>query len=349
MNGTPRFDEMYALAGNDTLNADLDDDGLYGQSGTDTLNGEEGNDSLFAGSGDDTLNAHDGDDRLYADGDDSFDAPWYIWWHPGVWENAGNDTLQGGSGVDYVFGYNGEDKLYGEAGNDRISALDTGDFANPGVETVSGGPGNDKITAQDGFEDQVNCGEGSGDFVFFDKKLDSVRRNCERRVWPETAQEKCLPEEYPPADSPVGYLAVKSIVGNDANEELVGTNHAWCVDAIKARGGDDTLWGLGGWDGLSGGPGDDILHGGEGNDGLFGDDSNALTAGSDKLYGGPGADFLVAIDGKEDTISCGSGVDDWAQIDQDIDVVKDWKDCERVDFYEDGGFRHWWRRLMGRH
>ena len=51
---------------------------------------------------------------------------------------------------------------------------------NPGNDTVKAGKGNDEIEADDGRKHLIDCGSGT-DKVTFDKSLDKVAANCEKR------------------------------------------------------------------------------------------------------------------------------------------------------------------------
>lgn len=95
---------------------------------------------------------------------------------------GGNDTMYGKEGADSMWGdwhqviepgEPGEDTMYGGAGPDRLQGDERPDMLN-------GGRGNDRIEAQDGQRDTVNCGRGAEDVAFFDRGIDEVR-NCEVR------------------------------------------------------------------------------------------------------------------------------------------------------------------------
>jgi Ca2+-binding RTX toxin-like protein len=330
---------------------------LTGSSGNDQMDALAGNDTLWGEAGDDVLNGHDGADALYADGSGGgSEIP------PDAWDDAGNDIAYGGPGDDYMFGFNGADELLGEAGDDSISALDDRGSANTVVETVFGGPGNDWITARDNYKDDIDCGMGTKDFVYFDKGLDSVHGNCERRAWPRAGSRECLPPAYPPADAQEGrHLSVRVIAGTDKTDSnFVGTNHEGCIDYMDGRLGDDRLRGLRGPDALEGGEGNDTLRGGSGDDGLIGDGAGVTKeTGTDRLYGGGGDDWLSAVDlvsadspqtspqtpKNPDRIWCGPGTD-VAEIDKGVDILVSKKECEKILYSTDEGFGKWWRRLM---
>jgi Ca2+-binding RTX toxin-like protein len=68
----------------------------------------------------------------------------------------------------------------GGAGTDTIYANGDKSASNPGEDTVKAGKGNDIIRTDDGFKDIIDCGAGT-DEVTFDKALDKVAANCEKR------------------------------------------------------------------------------------------------------------------------------------------------------------------------
>ena len=67
-------------------------------------------------------------------------------------------------------GTNSPDKLSGTNAENEIRGLG-------GPDSITGGGGNDTISIADGYEDDVNCGEGT-DTVYVDE-LDVVSANCE--------------------------------------------------------------------------------------------------------------------------------------------------------------------------
>ena len=106
--------DVFAGAGNDTLNGGDGSDQIYGEDDNDLIRGFGGNDRLWGGSGGDDLYGQDGDDEIH-----------------------------GGSGFDYIEGGRGDDLLLGEANNDRI-------FAGAGTDTIFGGFGRDTMFGGDG-------------------------------------------------------------------------------------------------------------------------------------------------------------------------------------------------------
>jgi hypothetical protein len=124
----------------------------------------------------------------------------------------------------------------------------------------------------------------------------------------------------------------------DKKAKLAGAAASDGNDKLNGDDGNDTLYGAGGEDTLKGGNGKDKLFGGAGNDTLDGGAGNDTLdggAGNDKLTGGPdantikggaGDDTVNAKNGKVDTIDCGSGKKDSANVDK-ADKVKG---CEKV-------------------
>jgi Ca2+-binding RTX toxin-like protein len=106
--------------------------------------------------------------------------------------------------------------------------------------------------------------------------------------------------------------------GTNGNDELIGTNKE---DKLSGRGGDDYLEGRAAADTLKGGSDEDQIRGMKGRDYLSGG------RGKDILLGGNGSDRIEADDGYRDSINCGKGLDDKANVD-DKDSVEN---CEFVD------------------
>jgi len=138
-----------------------------GTNDPDRLNGTNKEDDMFARQDDDLLRGRSGFDVMFGD-------------HPPVQDTTtdGDDELFGNNGPDTLAGLGGSDLLKGAGMADRINAIEASE--NPGEDTVGGGGGKDVIFAQDNEFDTINCG-ANVDEVTFDKGLDRVAANCEKR------------------------------------------------------------------------------------------------------------------------------------------------------------------------
>jgi hypothetical protein len=138
-----------------------------GTNDPDRLNGTNKEDDMFARQDDDLLRGRSGFDVMFGD-------------HPPVQDTTtdGDDELFGNNGPDGLAGLGGSDLLKGGGMADRIEAREASE--NPGEDTVGGGGGKDIIFAQDNEFDTINCG-ANVDEVTFDKGLDRVATNCEKR------------------------------------------------------------------------------------------------------------------------------------------------------------------------
>ena len=111
----------------------------------------------------DAIEALAGGDRVYAQGD--------------------ADTIYGGPGNDHLTGELGSDAVYGGGGADTIDAA-TDPEDQPGYEIFLdesfGGRGNDTVFAVDGYRDNIDCGRGERDTVYFEPGLDTIK-GCEKK------------------------------------------------------------------------------------------------------------------------------------------------------------------------
>ena len=161
---------IYALAGNDNVDAGGGNDSLYGGDGNDTLSGGDGSDQLFGEADSDTLYGGSGDDYLYAGTDDA------------TIQNLlsgeqGNDRLEGGEGRDTLDGGAGNDTLYGGGAADTLVGGDGADALSGGLgnDLLDGGAGNDHLNG-DGGVDMLTGGTGVDTFEFsrsYDQALSS--------------------------------------------------------------------------------------------------------------------------------------------------------------------------------
>src|ERR671911_1584464 len=115
-----------------------------------------------------------------------------------------------------------------------------------------------------------------------------------------------------------GVALAENIRGTFKQDELQGTGQ---LDRIYGLGAADSIVGLAGNDDCYGGSGFDEIRCGEGNDRVDGG------FGEDDLFGGPDNDTILAADGFEDNVNCGTGTNDTAYVDNQ-DVVK--QNCENI-------------------
>jgi hypothetical protein len=140
-----------------------------GTNGPDTLEGTSSYDDMDARQGNDVMYGHERFDFMTGDAYDAHDT-----------STDGNDRLGGGQNYDELFGYGGNDKLLGRSGGDYIFAEESSE--NEGEDVVQGNEGNDWILARDGAKDNIGCGTGKHDTVFFDQGgIDTVSNSCERK------------------------------------------------------------------------------------------------------------------------------------------------------------------------
>jgi len=118
-----------------------------------------------------------------------------------------------------------------------------------------------------------------------------------------------------------GVAWAATLVGNAGDNHLTGTAEK---DVIYGMAGGDAIDGRGKADDLHGGRGNDEILGRSGNDHLVGG------RGYDELNSHNGNDSIEAADGKIDTIDCGPGDADRANID-DRDYSRG---CEIVNVVE---------------
>jgi RTX calcium-binding nonapeptide repeat (4 copies) len=137
-------------------------DTLKGRGGADNLQGGAGRDLLIPGAGADTVSGGtEPDTGSYEDRTGAQPVTVSL-------DNVANDGQPGegdniGSDVENIVGGAGDDTLNGDANPNDIDGGDGGDVINPGggPDFVDGGTGNDRITARDGAQDRILCGDGN--------------------------------------------------------------------------------------------------------------------------------------------------------------------------------------------
>ena len=276
---------LYGGDGNDSLTgSDVGDDILEGDAGNDYLFGAGGNDLVDGGPGSDDLQGSGGFDTVdYR----ARTAPVFVT----VGDGASNDGEAGeldnvGAGIYRVLGGKGNDVLTGSPGLETLEGGAGNDVLDGGLggDTLIGGPGNDTADYSSRTTDlYVDINMFSDDGEAFE--LDFVD------------------------------ATVENVTGGSGNDFMVGSAFANILrggggnDNLTGEGGNDTLYGDAGDDSLLGGLGADKLYGGAGGDVLDGE------AGADTFTAGGGNDFLYNNDGVAETVNCGPGNADDAEVD----------------------------------
>jgi Ca2+-binding RTX toxin-like protein len=347
-------------AGNDVITGSARSDALDGGDGADRIDGGLGADTINGGAGTDTVlystraarvfvdldgAADDGQagegDRVATDVESMVGSS-----HDDTLVgNAANNSIQGGPGRDQLFGQDGFDTLDGGTGADTLSGgndVDTityesrtalvsvnlgdglandgqaGEGDNPaGVEKVVGGRGNDVLIGNLG-DNILEGGPGNDDLRGSDGN-DLLRGgdgsdNLIGNSGSDTLDGQLGADNLTGGDGPgidrVIYPRLNAVtvtiddVANDG-EFAEGDNVRTDNEQVEGSIAGDTL---------SGSDNGETLLGGLGNDTLDG------RGGADVLDGSTGEDTLRARDGVADQVNCGSGTQDIAVIDADLEV-----------------------------
>ncbi len=208
----------------------------------------------------------------------------------------GADIILGTPCADDIAAGKGDDNVDARGGDDLVDAGDGSDhvIAGTGADTVLGGSGDDVVFAGAG-ADIVWCGAGDD------------------RAFGEAGNDLLFGEAG--NDLLDGGEGRDILDGGEGNDRLVGGE------------GDDRLYGASGADDLSGGTGADVLVGGAGDDQLQGGDGGDVLsdgAGRDLVSGEAGDDVIIlALDGAEDTIDGGAGLDTLDLSAATIDLIVD--------------------------
>ncbi len=161
--GTPNDDRITGTPDPDFIRARGGDDVVSARGG---VGGAFGGDFSIGGASEDKVRGQRGPDQViggsisgdFATGDLKF-------------ADNSDDVVRGGDGDDPTvaggFGRGGKDRLYGEEGNDTMVAAQRG-FPFEGDVRVN--------------KEVVDCGPGSKDTAYFDRGVDEVKDNCEKKV-----------------------------------------------------------------------------------------------------------------------------------------------------------------------
>ena len=295
--GTPYDDAIYALDGDDIVNAGAGDDDVYGGGGDDVLNGGSGNDRLYGEDGDDALNGGSGRDELYG--------------------GSGNDRLDGGSGDDILDGGAGKDVLIGGSGRDAFVFSNAGDSGvGAARDVITDFEANEIIDLSPMTTNGLTfIGRGTQDRIIGEGQVKFYEFGGNTYVVGQVGGQVFQIELTGPHDLTTdNFLGLAGVGTAAADANLVGTM------------GDDWLWGLAGDDHITGGLGKDVLHGGEGADVFVYHDIAESTVGA-------GRDVIAdwSNDDKIDLGDLGSlSFVGQGSVDRNVDVGQ-------VKFYQTGG------------
>jgi hypothetical protein len=137
-------EEIFGLAGDDTILGTRGDDLLSGGAGDDVIAGRDGADRIADMTGNGRLSGDEGDDRIFA--------------------GIGASRLDGGAGDDVLVGGTGGDVLLGGAGRDVILGDPAGAWAF-GNDRIDGGPGDDLLMGGGGADVFVFRATGGADII----------------------------------------------------------------------------------------------------------------------------------------------------------------------------------------
>ncbi|MGF1494311.1 MAG: calcium-binding protein [Microcoleaceae cyanobacterium] len=271
LSGDDGNNEIFGIAGSDTIVGDT------GESGSDTLSGA---DILYGNTEEDLIAGYFGDDLIHTGQSDD-------WAYGGqgndrMWGDQGSDTMLGDRGNDILIGDTEIDpseltlesniphldRLIGGAGADIV----IGNYDN---DTLQGGDGNDILHG--GRDDDRVHGDAGDDLLFGDSGNDIL---CGDEDNDTLFGDQVFVESEEPT------VGADTLCGGAGD------------DLLLANVGDDLLCGHDGNDTLYGGLGNDTLVGGSGENLFFGD------AGDDLMSGGESQDqFVLFADDGTDTIT----------------------------------------------
>lgn len=249
-------------------------------------------------------------------------------------------TLRGGPGDDSVTGGAGPDVLEGGDGVDTITGRDSAD-------RIHAGPGNDKLLG-----DAVNVNR-AGDVLDGGDGFDTVEGDWSKNLDEKERLNVTLgggADDGRPGEGD-DLRSVEKVVTNNAGNysgsegaDDIDINQVTEASTVNGNGGDDrldlsdaddTINGGAGVDRIEGGYGNDTISGGPGADQLFGDEPQGECS---YIYCKPpsGNDTIDARDGEADTVDCGVGPADVANVDA-IDNVQGCETVNRGGSNDNGG------------
>ena len=249
-------------------------------------------------------------------------------------------TLSGGPGDDSVTGGAGPDVLNGGDGVDTITGRDSSD-------QINAGPGNDKLVG-----DAVNV-DRAADVLDGGDGVDTVEGDWAKNLDEKETLNVTLgggADDGRPGEND-DLRSVEKVVTNNPGTysgsegaDDIDINQVTAPSTVSGNGGDDrldlsdaddTIDGGAGADRIEGGYGNDTITGGPGADALFGDEPQGECS---YIYCKPpsGNDTINARDGEADTVDCGVGPADVANVDA-IDNVQGCETVNRSGSNDQGG------------
>ncbi len=252
--GTGIRDEIYAGAGDDTVEGNGGNDVIEGQDGNDIVDGGDGDDTVSGQNGDDVVQGGAGNDRVSGD--------------------AGNDTLDGGAGDDVLSGGDGNDVLSDDAGTNTLDGGRGDDLflGDGGANAMAGGAGTDRV--------DYSASHAGVTFTLNDSAAAGSGGQAEGDTFRDI--EDAVGSAF--ADGITGSGGVNVILAGDGDDTIDGQGGN---DELSGGDGADVIIGGDGLDRIEGGAGDDVLTGGTGSDtfvfGGGGDDVVTDMEGIDRI------------------------------------------------------------------
>jgi VCBS repeat-containing protein len=265
--GTDQLENIYGMAGNDTIDAGAGNDYIEGGDGNDTIDGGTGYDLMVGGNGNDTFVVDNINDRVLENYDEGWDVvqssvSYTLGSNIEVLILTGTDNINGaGNGLtNYISGNDGEnilsgggagdDQIQGGAGNDTLQGGTGNDALNggTGADSMAGGAGNDSYFVDD-IGDQVSENLNDGTDLVYSTITYTLGDNVESLVL------------LAPADPSIGQDI--NGTGNELDNRIDGNSGN---NILSGLDGNDAFFGWGGTDTLIGGAGDDTYYVGNGSD-----------------------------------------------------------------------------------
>jgi Ca2+-binding RTX toxin-like protein len=310
-----RAEQVFGGTDDDQITGDDEGDFLEGRGGDDTITALGNVDFIDGGNGVDTIGAGEGDDVI----------------NNGTAAD-GADTVAGGAGSD-LSSYQNRANALNVNLNDVADDGETGegDDVRTTVEKVTGGNGPDVLNGS--AEDNTLSGGGGGDTIAAGAGEDTVNGNAgvdalfggddnDDIAGGPDADSMAGGPGIDKADYSTAGTGINVTIDDVANDGIPaeGDNVMTTIENVLGGRFNDSIDGDSDPNGLVGGLAADLLRGFGGADLITGGN------GGDDLRGGPGPDELHAVDATQDSLLCGTEVDDYAA--DGIDTIAN--DCENA-------------------